>query len=97
MANGPTNNSVEPINAGPVFFPGFPMQVGHQYLVHTGIYLNSGLRFFPDECSNVDIYVTLDVHKKAGPRNPSPILELKTKKGKLLRQVELKGKVETRR
>ncbi|HEX8501790.1 MAG TPA: hypothetical protein VF659_14500 [Pyrinomonadaceae bacterium] len=93
-ANGSSNPNTSPIPPTPAFFPGYPMQVGTWYLVHTGIYLNDGHRFFPDECSENDIFVRIDVAMKA--KGGNPVLEIRNKKGETLRRDELKNKVEIR-
>jgi hypothetical protein len=54
--NGPNNPTIEPLNPPSSFFPGFPMQAGTHYKIHTGIYTD-GPKFFSDECANNDIYV----------------------------------------
>lgn len=78
-----------PINPTPPFFPGFPMQVGTWYMVHTGIYLEGGQKFFPDDCAENDIFVIIKVLQKA--RASTPILEVRNRKGETLRQIELKN------
>jgi hypothetical protein len=45
----------------PVIFTGFPMLVGTWYLIHTGIYLNNGLAFFPDKCANNEFFARIQV------------------------------------
>ena len=61
-----------PVFSNPGFFAGFPMQVGTWYMVHTGIYLENGQKFFPDRCDNNEIFVRIQVTTgKAG----APVLE----------------------
>ena len=45
----------EPCN-GPINFWGgiYPMEVNHWYMVHTGIYLHNGIKFFPEDCASND-------------------------------------------
>jgi hypothetical protein len=93
-ANGPSNPNTGPVPPTPAFFPGYPLQVGTWYLVHTGIYFNNGERFFPDECDNNDIYVRIDV--RLGARGGNPVLEIRDKRGETLRREELKNRVEIR-
>ncbi|MGH9427234.1 MAG: hypothetical protein ACRD2L_13130, partial [Terriglobia bacterium] len=50
-----------PVFTNPGFFSGFPMQVGTWYMVHTGIYLENGQKFFPDKCAVNEILVRLQV------------------------------------
>lgn len=93
-ANGPSNPSASPTSPNPNFFQGFPMQVGTWYMVHTGIFLNDGQRFFPDDCANNDIQVRIQVLQKA--RGSNPILEIRNKKGETIRRSELKNNREIR-
>lgn len=94
-ANGTTNPSTTPTSPNPNFFPGFPMQVGTWYLVHTGIFLNDGSSFFPDDCANNDIFVRMQVLQRA--RGSNPTLEIRNKSGEMMRQIELKNNREMRR
>jgi hypothetical protein len=92
-ANGPTNPNTQP-GPVPTFFPGFPMQVGHQYLVHTGIYLDNAQHFFDASCANIDIYVRIVAPGPAlAPGGPGgsargAILQITDKQGKILRRIE---------
>jgi hypothetical protein len=101
-ANGPTNPNTRPVPYPPAFFPGFPMQVGHQYLVHTGIYLDSGQHFFPADCANIDIYVRIIAPGPSlAPGGPSgsarvPILQITNKQGTILRRVEVRSTAPSR-
>jgi hypothetical protein len=62
-----------PVNSPPGLFTGFPMQVGYWYMVHTGIYLANGQKFFPEKCANNEIFVLI---KTIGGRiKGSPVLE----------------------
>jgi hypothetical protein len=83
-----------PVSSTPPFFPGSPMHVGTQYMVHTGIYLNSGLRFFPAECDNNDIYVRIIAPRMA--KGTNPVLEIRNKKGQVIKLSEIRTKSEIR-
>ena len=93
-ANGPSNANTNPVPPTPPFFPGYPMQVGTWYLVHTGIYLNDGQVFFSEECSNNDIYFRVDIRMIARVR--TPVFEIRNRRGETLRRGELKNNVELR-
>ena len=72
------NGSGVPSVAGPPIFStptAFPMQVGTWYMVHTGIFLNNGQKFFPDDCSVNEIFVRIQVLFNRGGRN-KPVLEV---------------------
>ncbi len=86
LANG-TNPSTAPINPTPAFFPGFPMQVGTWYMIHTGIFLGDGQSFFPRNCADNDIFVRIDVREWA--RMSRPMLEIRNQKGELLNEPQL--------
>lgn len=48
----------------PTFFaipptPSYPMAVNTWYMVHTGIYLENGQRYFPESCAEVDVYINV--------------------------------------
>jgi hypothetical protein len=66
--------------------PPFPMVVGTWYMVHTGIYLENGQTFFPDKCSNVEIYVR--VQYMSLMRNQRPVLEISDGK-KIIHRIEI--------
>ncbi|MDX6385771.1 MAG: hypothetical protein QOK48_3344 [Blastocatellia bacterium] len=87
-------SGVSPVSSVPPFFPGFPMHVGTQYMVHSGIYLNSGLRFFPAECDNNDIYVRIIAPRMA--KGANPVLEMRNKKGQVIKLSEIRTKSEIR-
>jgi hypothetical protein len=57
----------------PPAYPAFPMQVGDSYAVTTGIYLEGGQHFFPDECANVTILVKIQV--TSATTRGGPVLE----------------------
>jgi hypothetical protein len=66
-------NATNPVFSNPGFFAGFPMQVGTWYMIHTGIYLENGQKFFPDKCGNNEIFVRVQVmNAKTGGE---PVLE----------------------
>lgn len=92
-ANGASNPNDSPTPAGPPFFPAFPMQPGTWYLIHTGIYLNDGQRFFPVECDNNDIFYRVQV---LGAKGGSPVFEIRNSKGETIGRGELKNNVEVR-
>ena len=71
--------------------PNYPMSVNTWYMVHTGIYLENGQRFFPDSCSNNEINVRFNVtgNKSVGPNSRSgPVLEFSDGK-KVIKSVPL--------
>ena len=52
------------------------MTVGTWYMVHTGIYLENGKKFFPASCGNVEIFVRIQVMngmKVAGAEAPATL------------------------
>lgn len=90
-ANGPSTVNT-PAPAGAVFFPGFPMQPGRWYLIHTGIYLNNGLRFFSEECDNNDIYYRVDLRTKA--KGGNAVFEVRNRRGLTVSRGEVKNRAE---
>jgi len=73
---GPIGTSLTYFNQ--YFFTGFPMIAGTWYKVHTGIYLNDDIKFFPEECSVSDIFVRIQAVSTSDPNIrslDSPVLE----------------------
>lgn len=68
-------------------FTGSPMQVGTWYCVHTAIFLNSSIKFYPPTCYNNDIYVRVQVLKSS----TGPSLEISNGK-KIIKTVPIKIK-----
>ncbi len=52
-------SSMNPSN--PILFPNNNMQVGTWYAVQSGMYLNSNIKYFPDDCAENTIYVRIQV------------------------------------
>jgi hypothetical protein len=69
--------------------PTYSMIVGTWYLVHTGIYLENGQKFFPDTCANNEIYVRIQVmNAKSAVANSGPVLEFSDGK-KVIKSIPL--------
>ena len=62
-----------PVFTSPGFFAGFPMQVGTWYMIHTGIYLENGQKFFADKCGVNEILVRIQV--MSAKTTGGPVLE----------------------
>lgn len=71
--NWNTSGIGNPVFSNPGFFTGFPMQVGTWYMIHTGIYLENGQKFFPDSCANNEILVRIQV--MTARTRSEPVLE----------------------
>jgi WD40 repeat protein len=71
------------------FFPPASMVVNHWYLIHSGIFLNNGLTFFPASCSNNDICVRLQVQafdagRFAGGPEDRAVLQIRMRDGSVI-------------
>jgi hypothetical protein len=66
--------------------PGETMQVNHWYQVHTFIYLQSGLTFFPvDSCATNDVEVRVQVQTMAAREGAvSPFLQIRMPDGRIV-------------
>lgn len=85
-----TTTAGNPVFTHPNFFnlpTPFPMQVGRWYMVHTGIYLEKGQKFFPDKCANNEIYVRVQALNAKGKGGAS-VLEF-SDGGQVLQSVPL--------
>ena len=61
-----------------------PMQVNRWYRVHTGIYLDSGWKFFPDECAVNEVDVRIQVQRVAFERYAAPVLQVRKADGSIV-------------
>ena len=86
-----TTTGGNPIFSHPGFFnlpTPYPMQVGTWYMVHTGIYLENGQKFFPDKCANNEIYFRIQV--LSAKTKSAPVLEFSDGK-RILKSVPISG------
>ena len=76
-----------PTFTSPGFFnlPTYPMVKGHCYMIHTGIYLEGGQRFFPDTCAVAEVCVQWQVSQRS---SEPPALEMKAGK-KVLKRIPI--------
>jgi hypothetical protein len=79
-----------PVSIPASFFSPSSMQVGTWYMVHTGIYLENGQKFFPEKCGNNEIYVRIQVMNAKSIRGSSnePVLEFSDGK-KVIKSIPL--------
>ncbi len=69
----------------------YPMVIGTWYRVHTGIYLENGQKFFPDNCAVVDINFKILVQSMR--RNELPVLEISDGKD-IIKRVPIKPRTQ---
>jgi len=68
----------------PTFFSGPPetMVVNHWYVVHTGIYLENGQKYFSDKCANNDVAVRVQVLGLA--KSQTAKVQFRTPEGRII-------------
>lgn len=82
------------VGADPNFFTlptSHPMVIGTCYRVHTGMYLENGQKFFPDNCAVVDI--NFRIQTQSMRRNEPPVLEISDGKS-IIKRLPIKPKTQ---
>ncbi|HVF60898.1 MAG TPA: hypothetical protein VNJ70_13910 [Thermoanaerobaculia bacterium] len=71
--------------------PGETMKVNRWYRIHTGIFLNDGIRFFPESCDNNEVDVRIQVIRSAvSASSAKPVLQIRKADGRIIeRQLEM--------
>lgn len=68
----------------------YPMQVGKWYLVHTGMWTDTG-KFFPDKCANNDAYVRIQALQGAKMEESGYVLQISNGR-KIVKSVPIRSR-----